>query len=68
MAGRWPFLKSEARRIRAFPPRNYRCLVPATSLSEYAPEPNPATGKKDIVWFALLPESPMFCFAGLWTE
>jgi putative SOS response-associated peptidase YedK len=26
-----------------------RCLVPATSFSEYAPEPNLATGKKDIV-------------------
>jgi hypothetical protein len=30
-----------------------RCLVPANSFSEYAPEPNPATGKKDVVWFAL---------------
>jgi putative SOS response-associated peptidase YedK len=23
-----------------------RCLVPANSFAEYAPEPNPATGKK----------------------
>jgi putative SOS response-associated peptidase YedK len=30
-----------------------RCLVPANSFSEYAPEPNPETGKKDVVWFAL---------------
>jgi putative SOS response-associated peptidase YedK len=30
-----------------------RCLAPANSFSEYAPEPNPATGKKDVVWFAL---------------
>jgi hypothetical protein len=30
-----------------------RCLVPANSFAEYAPEPNPATGKKDVVWFAL---------------
>jgi putative SOS response-associated peptidase YedK len=29
-----------------------RCLVPANSFAEYAPEPNPATGKKDVVWFA----------------
>lgn len=44
----------------------YRCLVPATSFSEYAPEPNPATGKKDIVWFALDRSRPLFAFAGLW--
>jgi putative SOS response-associated peptidase YedK len=30
-----------------------RCLVPANSFSEYAPEPNPETKKKDVVWFAL---------------
>jgi putative SOS response-associated peptidase YedK len=30
-----------------------RCLVPANSFAEYAPETNPATGKKDVVWFAL---------------
>lgn len=30
-----------------------RCLVPANSFSEYAPQPNPETGKKDVVWFAL---------------
>jgi putative SOS response-associated peptidase YedK len=30
-----------------------RCLVPANSFSEYAPEPNPETGMKDVVWFAL---------------
>jgi putative SOS response-associated peptidase YedK len=29
-----------------------RCLVPANSFSEYAPETNPATGKKDVIWFA----------------
>lgn len=44
----------------------YRCLVPATSFSEYAPEANPATGKKDIVWFALDRSRPLFAFAGLW--
>jgi putative SOS response-associated peptidase YedK len=44
-----------------------RCLVPATSFSEYAPEPNPATGKKDVVWFALGDDRPLFAFAGIWT-
>jgi len=45
-----------------------RCLVPVSSFSEYAPEANPATGKKDIVWFALHEDRPLFAFAGLWTE
>lgn len=44
-----------------------RCLVPVTSFSEYAPEPNPATGKKDIVWFAPDDSRPLFAFAGIWT-
>ena len=30
-----------------------RCLVPANGFAEYAPEPNPATKKKDVIWFAL---------------
>jgi putative SOS response-associated peptidase YedK len=45
-----------------------RCLVPANSFAEYAPEPNPATGKKDVVWFALDDARPLFAFAGVWTE
>jgi putative SOS response-associated peptidase YedK len=45
-----------------------RCLVPANSFAEYAPEPNPATGKKDVVWFALDDGRPLFAFAGIWTE
>jgi putative SOS response-associated peptidase YedK len=45
-----------------------RCLVPANSFSEYAPEPNPATKKKDVVWFAIDPSRPLFAFAGIWTE
>lgn len=44
-----------------------RCLVPVTSFSEYAPEPDPVTKKKDIVWFALAPDRPLFAFAGIWT-
>ena len=35
-----------------------RCLVPANSFAEYAPEPNPATGKKDVVWFGLNEDPP----------
>jgi putative SOS response-associated peptidase YedK len=30
-----------------------RCLVPFKSFAEYAPEANPETKKKDVVWFAL---------------
>src|ERR1700676_1878923 len=41
-----------------------RCLVPFNSFAEYAPEPNPATGKKDVVWFALNDDRPLFAFAG----
>ena len=45
-----------------------RCLVPANSFAEYAPEPNPETKKKDVVWFALTDHRPVFAFAGIWTE
>lgn len=45
-----------------------RCLVPFTSFSEYAPEPNPVTKRKDVVWFALTEERPLAFFAGLWTR
>ncbi|MEY9148725.1 SOS response-associated peptidase [Bradyrhizobium elkanii] len=45
-----------------------RCLVPGNSFAEYAPEANPDTGKKDVVWFALDDHRPLFAFAGMWTE
>src|ERR1700693_1174618 len=45
-----------------------RCLVPANSFSEYAPEPKPVTKKKDVVWFALNEGRPLVAFAGIWTE
>jgi hypothetical protein len=32
-----------------------------------APEPNPETKKKDVVWFALNEDRPLFAFAGIWT-
>jgi putative SOS response-associated peptidase YedK len=56
------------------------CLVPATSFSEYNqtanpksltnPDgtPHPMAGKKDVVWFALAADRPLFAFAGIWTE
>jgi hypothetical protein len=44
-----------------------RCLVPANSFAEYAPETNPETKKKDVVWFALNEDRPLFAFAGIWT-
>ena len=53
---------------RAWLSRENRCLVPANSFAEYAPEPNPETGKKDVVWFALNDDRPLFAFGGLWTE
>jgi putative SOS response-associated peptidase YedK len=45
-----------------------RCLVPFNSFAEYAPEPNPETKKKDVVWFALNDDRPLAAFAGIWTE
>jgi putative SOS response-associated peptidase YedK len=42
-----------------------RCLVPVNSFAEYAPEPNPETKKKDVVWFALGDDRPLFAFAGI---
>jgi len=38
---------------RGWPKPENRCLVPASSFSEYAPEPDPVTKKEDVVWFAL---------------
>jgi putative SOS response-associated peptidase YedK len=43
-----------------------RCLVPFNSFAEYAPEPNPETKKKDVVWFALNDDRPLCAFAGIW--
>ena len=45
-----------------------RSLVPFNSFAEYAPEPNPETKKKDVVWFALNDGRPLTAFAGIWTE
>jgi hypothetical protein len=44
-----------------------RYLVPANSFAEYAPEQNPETKKKDVVWFALNEYRPLFAFGGMWT-
>jgi putative SOS response-associated peptidase YedK len=53
---------------RAWLSRENRCLVPFNSFAEYAPESNPETGKKDVVWFALNDDRPLTAFAGIWTE
>jgi len=42
--------------------------VPFNSFAEYAPEPNPETKKKDVVWFAINDDRPLICFAGIWIE
>jgi hypothetical protein len=39
---------------------------PGDSFSEYAPEPDPVTKKRDVVWFALNDDRPLFAFAGIW--
>lgn len=46
----------------------YRCVVPATSFSEYGEIRDPATGKLPIHWFALNELKPLFAFAGVWTN
>ena len=44
-----------------------RSVVPASSFSEYEPEPDPVTKRKTPVWFALDESRPLFVFAGIWT-
>jgi putative SOS response-associated peptidase YedK len=44
-----------------------RCVVPATSFSEYGPMPDPVTNKKPLHWFAIDETEPLFVFAGIWT-
>lgn len=46
----------------------FRCLVPATSFSEYHPTQTDEKGRKLASWFALKGEEPRppFAFAGLW--
>jgi putative SOS response-associated peptidase YedK len=46
----------------------HRCLVPANSFAEYAPEPTRRPKKKDVVWFARNEDRPLFAFGGLWTN
>jgi hypothetical protein len=53
---------------RAWMKPENRCLVPFNSFAEYAPEANPETKKKDVVWFALKDDRPLTAFAGIWTE
>ena len=45
-----------------------RCLVPAQQLSpNMRPSRIPRPSKKDVVWFALNDDRPLFAFAGIWT-
>lgn len=48
----------------------WRVVVPATSFSEYMPQPDPVTKKKPVAWFATRDGSsnprPLFGFAGIW--
>ena len=59
---------SSAPQARGWLKPENRGLVPANSFAEYAPESNPETKKKDVVWFALNEERPPFAFAGIWTR
>lgn len=54
-----PFWKS----MLANPAR--RCLVPATAFSEWTAAPDPATGRKKLVWFDVK-DTDLFAFAGIW--
>jgi putative SOS response-associated peptidase YedK len=38
------------------------------TVVSYLISANPETKKKDVVWFALNDERPLFAFAGIWTE
>lgn len=44
-----------------------RCVVPATSFSEYGKGRDPVTKKLPLHWFALNEEKPLFWFAGIWS-
>lgn len=43
----------------------HRALVPASAFAEWTDRPDPETGRKRKVWFALH-SAPLFAFAGLW--
>ena len=43
-----------------------RCVVPANAFSEYGSVRDAITGKLPLYWFALTPDKPLFCFAGIW--
>ena len=43
-------------------------LGPDQQLRGICAGAEPETGKKDVVWFALSDDRPLFAFGGLWTE
>ncbi len=42
--------------------------APPAQLAPQNEHTDPATGKKDVVWFALNDSRPLFAFGGIWTE
>jgi putative SOS response-associated peptidase YedK len=46
----------------------HRCVVPATSFSEYGKIRDTRTGKLPAHWSALNEEKPLSAFAGIWTR
>lgn len=43
----------------------HRCVVPFNSFAEYGKTEGRSLGN---IWFALSPERPLACFAGIWTR
>ena len=43
-----------------------RCVVPATAFSKNGSVRDALTGQLPLYWFALRPDKPLFCFAGIW--
>jgi hypothetical protein len=63
-------VRGDHRRFQAETPliALFKFAEPALSFAECAPQPNPQTKKKDVVWFAFNEDRPLFAFAGIWTE
>jgi hypothetical protein len=54
--------------VRGYPYKRSHLVALRPNNAEYAPEPNPETKKKDVVWFAPNDDRPLTAFAGIWTE
>jgi hypothetical protein len=60
--------KGAIQRIWAICEAGNQCSAPFNGFTEHAPEPNPETKKKQVVWFALNDDRPLTAFASIWTE